>query len=135
MIDLFCIACEVLGIDKNTVNAELSFISAKEIQELNQNYRSVDKPTDVLSFPMIEIEPGKIPLFISYPLDINPKTNKIELGDVVVCREFAKLPIDLLCVHGFLHLLGYDHDTPMREKEMFEITEVILEAWKKNAGY
>ena len=132
MIEIFCVACDVLGIDRNTVNAELSFVSADEIKELNDKHRNVNKPTDVLSFPMLEIEAGKIPLFIAYPLDINQKTHKIELGDVVVCSEFAKLPIDFLCVHGFLHLLGYDHDTPVRETEMLRLTESILKQVEKN---
>ena len=126
MNKLFTTACTALGIDPDTVNVELSFVGPDEIRELNKTHRGIDKPTDVLAFPMLEITPKIIPTHEAYSLDINPETNKLELGWVVVCRECADLPIDFLCVHGFLHLLGYDHDTRGRKAEMWRLTETIL---------
>jgi|GEM_PF-1370568 len=76
---------------------ELSFVSAKEIQILNKKYRDVDKETDVLSFPQIDI----------------PKSSQKILGDIVISPEIAaKKNEDLKDVikHGLLHLLGYDHE-------------------------
>ena len=126
MIELFYYACKVLGIDPDAVNAELSFVSADEIRQLNLLHRGIDKPTDVLSFPMLDIIAGTIPAKDGFPLDINPQTNKLELGDIVVCRECADLPVEFLIIHGFLHLLGYDHITEADEDVMNELTEKIL---------
>lgn len=87
----------------------------KSIQEINKTYRSVDKPTDVLSFPMQMFMEGK--LIIS---ETDPNTGLMPLGDIIISieraeeqareyghnimREFA-----YLAVHAVLHLLGYDH--------------------------
>lgn len=96
------------------------------IQKINKQYRNIDKVTDVLSFPMFEKE--EIPLF---------KDKKEVLGDIVICipkieeqakeyghsvmREFA-----YMLVHGFYHLMGYDHMTEEEKKEMREKEEKIL---------
>ena len=91
---------------------ELIFTDSHEIQEINKNFRQIDKPTDVLSFP----------------LDFMPN---MPLGSVVINIDFAKnkskelghgldSEIKLLFIHGLLHLLGYDHECDngeMREKE------------------
>ena len=124
MNKLFVKACKVLGID--SVNAELYFVGAEEIRELNLIHRGIDKPTDVLSFPMLDIKAGTVPCKHSFPLDINPETNKLELGDVIICKEYAELPVEVLAVHGFLHLLGYDHGTAKDAKIMNELTEKII---------
>ncbi len=91
---------------------ELIFTDSKEIQNINKNFRQIDKPTDVLSFP----------------LDFMPN---IPLGSVVINIDFVKnkslefnhdieSEIKLLFIHGLLHLLGYDHENDngeMRQKE------------------
>ena len=130
MEKIFEIACEHLGIDTNSVNVELVFMNVVEMCELNKRTRGIDEPTDVLAFPLLDIVAGVVPTKDEFPLDINPETNKIELGSVVICREYAELPIDYLCVHGFLHLVGYDHDTQDNERRMFELTDKILERYK-----
>ena len=127
MDSVFRISCNYLGIDPDTVNVELEFVTVDEMRELNMRTRGVDAPTDVLAFPMLDIVGGRVPCARDYPLDINPDTNKLELGSVVVCRDYAELPIEVLLVHGFLHLLGYDHATCEDEKRMFELTDRILE--------
>jgi len=100
-------------------NVEVIFITLDEMRELNHTHMGVDGPTDVLAFPMID--------GVSTPLDINPETGKIELGSIAVCKEYAELPVDYLIVHGFLHLLGYDHDTVEKKEIMDKITEEIYE--------
>ena len=90
----------------------LSFVDDPEIRELNKTYRRKDKPTDVLSFPLGE--KGSDGLFY--------------LGDIVIsiprAREQAaeighplERELEILTVHGFLHLLGYDHDAGHETEE------------------
>lgn len=94
------------------------------IHQLNKEYRGVDRPTDVISFALedngsMETEFGRV------------------LGDIYIsidkAREQAKeyghslkRELSFLSIHGFLHLLGYDHMDSEEEKEMFEIQELIL---------
>jgi len=100
----------------------ISFMNAKEIRVLNQDYRGKDTATDVLSFPVnSELALG----------------NSIALGDIVVSMEAAQQQAEeyghdldrelaFLVVHGMLHLLGYDHETPEDEAEMCAAQEEIL---------
>ncbi len=106
------------------------------IQAINQAYRNVDAPTDVLSFPMFDFEPGKLPENIEDLLD--PETGLLPLGDMVIsldrakaqAKEFGhslKREIGYLTIHSILHLFGYDHmdEGPMK-KQMREREEAIL---------
>ncbi len=104
------------------------------IQEINADCRGIDKPTDVLSFPMIEYRDGRPDIL---PGDIDPETNRVPLGDIIISvekaieqaesyghspeREFA-----FLAVHGMLHLLGFDHENEQDESIMFGKQEAIL---------
>ena len=110
---------------KNYESAEisLSFVSAEEIRRLNREYRNVDEPTDVLSFPLIDDEPVGI-----------PELPVLALGDIVICpEETARLhpelthceAIYLMIAHSFLHLLGYDHDTEEKQAEMWALQDRI----------
>ncbi len=99
------------------------FVSKEEIQRINKEYRKIDKVTDVISFALI---------------DDNEYQIKKNLGDIFICvdraleqakeyehsdlREFA-----FLAVHGYLHLCGYDHQTPEEEKIMFSLQDKILD--------
>lgn len=100
----------------------VSFVDDSEIHELNRTYRDVDRPTDVLSFPMDDGDTGTVPL----------------LGDIVVsiqtalrqAAEYGHSPereTGFLLVHGFLHLTGFDHDTKEHELEMFRLQDEVLE--------
>ncbi len=107
----------------------------QSIQEINREHREMDRPTDVLSFPLVEYIDGD-PLIM--PGDIDPETNQLSLGDIIISvekadeqaqsyghsieREFA-----FLTVHGMLHLLGYDHESKQEEEVMFEKQEKVLE--------
>ena len=106
------------------------------IHQINLEQRDVDRPTDVLSFPMFDLEPGEHP----DEEDADPETGLIPLGDMVIslertreqAKDFGHSPereICYLAVHSVLHLLGYDHmdDGPMKA-QMREREEAILGA-------
>ena len=106
------------------------------IHEINLDQRGVDRPTDVLSFPMFEFQPGDKPT----EEDADPATDLVPLGDMVLSLERAKeqaaefghsveREMAYLCVHSVLHLLGYDHmdEGPMKA-QMREREEIILNA-------
>ena len=104
----------------------LSFVDNKEIHELNKNYRGIDRPTDVLSFPMLDEE-------FDFDIELEEKS----LGDIVISLERAfeqsidynhrfEREVCFLVCHSMFHLLGYDHDTDENTKEMREKEEYIL---------
>ena len=111
------------------------FTDDEEIHKLNRLHRGVDRPTDVLSFPLFEYdENGDI---TEDDLDFNPNGEMI-LGDIVISLETAsrqaqeyshsfEREIGFLTVHSMLHLFGYDHMTPEDEEEMFGYQREILE--------
>ena len=111
------------------------FTDDEEIHALNRLHRGVDRPTDVLSFPLFEYdENGDI---TEDDLDFNPNGEMI-LGDIVISLETAsrqareyghsfEREIGFLTVHSMLHLFGYDHMTPEDEEEMFGYQREILE--------
>ena len=105
------------------------------IRQTNLEMRGVDRPTDVLSFPMFELEPGEKP----QPGWADPDTGKVPLGDMMLSLERARAQAEefghsperevcYLAVHSVLHLLGYDHldEGPMKAR-MREREEAILE--------
>ena len=107
----------------------VSFVSDEEIHQLNKEYRNIDRPTDVLSFPLGE----------NGEYDVNNETGACLLGDVVISIETAlkqaeiyghslEREIGFLTVHSMLHLLGYDHEQgKLQERIMREKEEAILE--------
>jgi len=97
-----------LNIDPNTVNYTVHFVTPEEIRELNRLHRGKDRITDVLSFPLLHITAGQAPTRENFPLDFNPETNRIELGDIIINeQERNKASLE---EHGLLHLLGYHHE-------------------------
>ena len=123
---------EYMGFDTN-VEISVLFTDDEEIRDLNREHRNIDRPTDVLSFPMFEYdEDGN---FIEE--DVNSE-GEIILGDIVLSLERAALQaeeyghslsreIGFLTVHSMLHLFGYDHMTSEDEEEMFSYQNEILE--------
>ena len=122
---------QVLSDEKIDFDCEVTvtFVDDKRIHEMNREFRSVDRPTDVLSFPLGE----------NGEYDINPETNLYSLGDVVISAETAarqakdyghslEREIAFLTVHSMLHLLGYDHMEPDEEAVMREKQEKALTA-------
>jgi len=113
--------------------AELCIKAVDEatIAELNEQWMDKEGPTDVLAFPMDELRPGLV--------DEEPEEGV--LGDLVLCPEIARrqgesaghgtvAEIELLTVHGILHLLGYDHAEPEEHREMFGLQNELLAAWR-----
>ena len=105
------------------------------IHQVNLDMRGVDRPTDVLSFPMFDLRPGERP----QPGDEDPETGLVPLGDMCISLERAaaqaaefghsvKRELAYLTVHSVLHLLGYDHmdEGPMK-RQMRLHEEFILD--------
>ena len=113
-----------------------------QIHEMNLEQRGIDRPTDVLSFPMIEYEePGDFSVIDEESAEaFNPESGELMLGDIVISKEKVlsqaeeyghsyEREMGFLAVHGFLHINGYDHYTPEEEAEMFGLQEEILTAY------
>jgi probable rRNA maturation factor len=105
------------------------------MESLHLKWMDEPGPTDVLSFPMDELRPGTE--------DREPDPGL--LGDVVLCPVVARSQADaaghstddelqLLCTHGILHLLGYDHAEPDDEREMFGLQRDLLRAWRGDSA-
>ncbi|MCR5355574.1 MAG: rRNA maturation RNase YbeY [Lachnospiraceae bacterium] len=110
------------------------------IQEINKEFRQLDKSTDVLSFPLIEYKSAGDFSDLENQDDIfNPETGEAMLGDIVISVEHVlkqaeeyghsiKREYAFLIAHSMLHLMGYDHMTPPEAKIMEEKQENILNA-------
>ena len=103
----------------------LSFVDNKEIQELNRTFRGIDRPTDVLSFPLLSD-------------DFDVELEEESLGDIVISLEKAfeqskeynhsfEREVCFLTCHSMFHLLGYDHDTEENTKEMRQKEDYIMQ--------
>jgi probable rRNA maturation factor len=117
--------------------AELSvlLVDIDTMTRLHVQWMDEPGPTDVLSFPMDELRPGSD--------DREPEPGL--LGDVVLCPQVAREQataaghsaddeLQLLCTHGILHLLGYDHAEPQEEREMFALQRELLDRWRSTRG-
>ena len=109
----------------------IKLVDEATIAELNEQWMGKEGPTDVLAFPMDELRPGL--------LDEEPEEGV--LGDLMVAPAIAEkqgataghpaeAEIELLTVHGILHLLGYDHAEPEEHREMFGLQDELLAAWR-----
>lgn len=112
------IILKALSNEKNEKTIEIIFVDNNLMQQMNNFYRQINRPTDVLSF-------------------INDDLEDTSLGDVFINIEQAKKQaqeyqhsiereIAFLAVHGYLHLIGYDHETKEDEEIMFSLQEKIL---------
>lgn len=115
-------------------NAEvsISFVDNDRIQEINAEYRDKDQPTDVISFALEEEGEGEI--------EIKGEDLPRMLGDIIISVPKAieqaeehghsfRREMGFLTLHGFLHLLGYDHMTEEDEKEMFGLQDTLLNSF------
>ncbi|PWN01676.1 rRNA maturation RNase YbeY [Nocardioides silvaticus] len=113
--------------------AELCIKAVDEdtIAQLNAQWMEKEGPTDVLAFPMDELRPGLV----------TEEPEEGVLGDLVLCPTVAErqgeaaghgtvAELELLTVHGILHLLGYDHAEPEEHKEMFGLQDRLLAEWR-----
>lgn len=110
----------------------VSLVDNQTIHQLNKDYRNIDRPTDVLSFAMNESVDDDMEIFYE---EEDEFTNM--LGDIIISiprtveqandyRHSFSRELGFLSVHGFLHLLGYDHEDEESEKIMFAKQEEVL---------
>ena len=109
----------------------IKVVDEATIAELNEQWMEKEGPTDVLAFPMDELRPGMV----------TEEPEEGVLGDLVLCPAVAQRQakdaghslrdeVDLLTVHGILHLLGYDHAEPEEHAEMFGLQARLLTDWQ-----
>lgn len=110
---------EVVKHDENVV-VNVVLVNDEEIHEYNRNFRSVDRPTDVLSFIDGDVDEGQL-LMGDIIISVDALRRQAKDYGHTLKREFC-----FLVVHGYLHLLGYDHHTENEEKEMFGLQFEIL---------
>ena len=109
----------------------IKIVDEATIAQLNEQWMDKEGPTDVLAFPMDELRPGLV----------TEEPEEGVLGDLVLCPAVAERQakeaghptrdeVELLTVHGILHLLGYDHAEPAEHKEMFDLQATLLAEWR-----
>jgi probable rRNA maturation factor len=132
-----------LGINQRA-EVSLLLLESESMAALHQQWMSLEGPTDVMAFPMDGADAADdVPDPAARPTD--GADAAALLGDVVLCPAVADeqaasaghspaAELALLCTHGVLHLLGYDHGDDETEREMFELQERLLTAWAKRSG-
>ena len=113
------------------LDSELTIVLTDDahIQELNRDYLGIDAPTDVLSFPASETDGS----------EIDPETGARYIGDIIISMPYAaksaekaghpvEAEVQLLVVHGVLHLLGHDHAKTKEKSKMWKAQAEILES-------
>lgn len=128
---------ETLNAEGVNVRCEINVLVTDDagIQVINRESREIDKPTDVLSFPMFQLEAGSPPAdWTDY---VDPETGLVPLGDMCISLERAvaqaqefghstRREVGYLTIHSMLHLLGYDHlDEGPQKKQMRSREEAI----------
>ena len=127
---------ELLEKDKNYI-VNLCLSNDAEVQRLNKEFRGMDKPTNVLSFANLDDDSFWDTLEID---------NEVELGDIIIAFETLKKEADIknistyahfchLAVHGFLHILGFDHQEDKEAEEMETLETEILAAFSIDNPY
>ena len=124
--------------------ADLSMLLVDEahMTNLHEKWMEEPGPTDVLSFPMDELRPHSIAGPNRTRGREENESEPVLLGDVVLCPQVAaaqarqhghstQAELELLTVHGVLHLLGYDHVDPEEEAEMFALQNELLRDWRE----
>lgn len=133
--ELFEKALYITGNKVDNLVVGVSFVGGDEIQVLNKEHRNVDKVTDVLSFPMLDIDYKKTKLK-DFESERDPN-GELYIGDIVICKDKAKeqakefghsykREMAFLALHGFLHVLGYDHIEKADEEVMMNLAENVL---------
>ena len=132
--------------------AELSLllVDVEQMEKLHIRWMGEEGPTDVLAFPMDELDlRGSRGVGHGSghggAADDDDEASPAVLGDVVLCPEVAErqgreaghgteAELHLLCTHGVLHLLGYDHGEPEEHQEMFGLQAELLSSWRSAQG-
>jgi probable rRNA maturation factor len=127
--------------------ADLSMLLVDEahMTNLHEKWMEEPGPTDVLSFPMDELRPHSMAGPNRARGRDSDEPEPVLLGDVVLCPQVAAVQakqhghstqaeLELLTVHGVLHLLGYDHAEPEEEAEMFGLQNELLRDWRDESA-
>jgi len=126
-VALLALTAEKAG---HKIEMDILITGDEKVHRLNREYLQEDRPTDVLSFSMLESSAQNTPF-------VSPPDSTVQLGEIIIsypqafkqAREHYHSPekeIATLLVHGILHLLGYDHDIPEREQVMHEREGAIM---------
>lgn len=127
--------------------AELSVLLVDEqaMADLHERWMNEPGPTDVLAFPMDEFRSPQVGSYAGKAEDQDGLPEPL-LGDVVLCPQVADEQaraaghsaadeLELLCAHGILHLLGYDHADPDEHATMFGLQDQVLTSWRGSRGH
>ena len=120
------------------IKVNLSFVDEKTIRRLNKDTRNIDKVTDVLTYPYVELKPKEKLKLSDYKLEIDPDDNRLLIGDIYICTKRAEeqskeyghslnREMCFLFCHGLLHVLGYDHIEKEDEEVMTKFQNEILD--------
>ncbi|MEF2247252.1 MULTISPECIES: rRNA maturation RNase YbeY [unclassified Paenibacillus] len=130
------LAAAAEGITEGEVT--LTFVDNEEIRTLNRDYRGIDSATDVLSFAMQDDGVGELDIIFEVESESESIPLLGMLGDIIISAERAleqskeyghslERELGFLFVHGFLHLLGYDHQDESSERIMIAKQEAVLQ--------
>jgi probable rRNA maturation factor len=119
-------------------------VDADTMAALHEQWMDLPGPTDVMAFPMDAAEGPAERFDPSAPRGGDGEDPAAMLGDVVLCPAVAadqatsaghstEAELHLLCTHGILHLLGYDHAEPEDEREMFELQARLVNEWARQS--
>lgn len=129
-----------LSEDKLAAEVDVTLVNKQEIRQMNQEYRHVDRETDVLSFPNFEFRPSESDSDYHFPIFeyIEPDSDSpaVSLGEIILCPDIVQLQANslnqtyvrefcFLFMHGLLHLCGYDHQTEEQEHRMFALQRCL----------
>lgn len=136
-IEHFALAvCRLLGVEAYELCIRL--VSPDEIHQLNMEFRGIDKPTDVLSFPQVEWAEPRMYVPQKDLVPMRPSSGPPEvLGDIAICLDIARdqakdigqsigYETCFLIVHGILHLCGHDHEDPEEEAVMLGQQRLVM---------
>lgn len=137
-------ALTYLKVPFKKLEVDINFVTSKEIHRQNKEFRGVDRPTDVLSYPnLLTYGVTDAQVIVdnltkeNYIAEFNPENEHIMLGCISICKDIVfkqakeygnskAREMTYMAVHGLLHLLGYDHMKEDDKKQMREVEEKIM---------
>jgi probable rRNA maturation factor len=141
LADLGRFVLDALRIDP-LADVSILLVDVEAMAALHQQWMDLPGPTDVMAFPMDAADGPAERHDPSAPPGTDANPGETMLGDVVLCPAVAadqassvghstEAELQLLCTHGILHLLGYDHGEPDEEREMFELQAKLVTEWAR----